>query len=195
MFLRPIATSIAALVLLGKIVTMAAPQAAKQVQGPDPVLFFDLTPLFDLDLKDEAQRQRFYDESHLVFALQGLVNRTAPHLFVRYLKEPDDFWWGQMTQPGGWLSGRYVERVTSLDDLLERCKSFYRAAVVWDERVSATANLASTIAGCDDLLPLRFDLREGSLYRRLSESGPRLVIKASLLRSDGTALFTGHRAV
>ncbi len=156
-----------------------------------PIVFFDQTPLFALDLKDEAQRRRFWDETHLAVSLQGLVNRAAPQLFIRYLKEPDDFWWTQMVQSGGWLAGRRVVRVNSLDELLDRFHDFYQGAVVWDERVPATSNLASTIAGCDDLLCLRHDERDGSLYRRLVEGPRRLPVKVRLLHEDGSPLFTG----
>ncbi len=157
----------------------------------ESIVVFDLTYLFNLDLNDERQRHRFWDEAHLVTALEGLVNRDCPRLFVRYLKEPDDFWWDQMIQPGGWLAERQTMRVESLDELLAHFRSFYHGAVVWDERVPATANLASTIAGCDDLLPLRFDPQEGSLYRHLTEAHAALPIMDRLLREDGSRLFTG----
>ncbi len=163
--------------------------------APAPIVFYDATPLFQLDLKDEVQRRRFWDETHLLAALEGLANRAASRLFVRYLPSPDDFWWQQMTQPGGWLAGRPIERVATLADLLSRFRDCYRGAVVWDERVPATSNLASTIAGCDDLLPLRYDPTAGSLFRELTESGPRLAVKVDLRRADGGPLFTGAGTV
>ncbi len=167
--------------------TLVAPEP----DTPEAIVYYDLTPLFALDLKDPAQRRRFWDETHLVVALQGLVNRSAPRLFIRYVQQPDDFWWEQMTAPHGWLAGRTVVRVPSLAELLERFRSFYRGAVVWDERLPATSNLASSIAGCDDLLCLRYDKTKGSLYRRLTEAEPRLAVKVRLLREDGGPLFTG----
>lgn len=165
--------------------------AAEPRPAREPVVFFDQTPLFALDLKDEAQRRRFWDETHLAVSLQGLVNRTAPRLFIRYLKEPDDFWWGQMTSTGGWLDGRTVVRVTNVKELLDRFREDYQGAVVWDERVPSTSNLASTIAGCDDLLCLRYDAKEDSLYQRLQRGPHPLPVKVRLLREDGSPLFTG----
>ncbi len=161
----------------------------------DPIVLFDLTDLFKLDLNDERQRHRFWDETHLVTALEGLVNRDRPRLFIRCLKEQDDFWWEQMNQPGGWLAGRLIVRVGSLDELLARFRSFYHGAVVWDERVPSTANLASTVAGCDDLLPLRFDAGEDSLFHRLTEAHDAVPVKVRLLREDGSRLFTGTGTV
>ena len=55
-----------------------------------------------------------------------------------------------------------------LDELLEYFREVFGGVVVWDERVPSTSNLASSIAGCDDLLALRFDPSEGSLYRQLT---------------------------
>jgi len=157
----------------------------------EPIVLFDQTYLFKLDLSDERQRRRFWDESHLAAALEGLVNRSQPRLFIRYLPEPDDFWWGQLTQPGGWLAQREIVRVGSLEALLKRFRSFYQGAVVWDERVPATANLASTIAGCDDLLPLRFDAQADSLYQHLTTAPEAMAVKMRLLGEDGAPFFSG----
>jgi hypothetical protein len=82
-----------------------------------------------------------------------------------------------------------------LKDLLRRFRADYQGAVVWDDRVPATSNVASTIAGCDNLLPLRYDPRDGSLYRQLTESDPHLEVKARLLSSDGSRLFTGQGSI
>ncbi|MCZ7638018.1 MAG: hypothetical protein M5U12_19440 [Verrucomicrobia bacterium] len=62
---------------------------------PAPVVHYDATALFALDLGDDTQRRRFWDESHLLAALQGLANRSGPHLYLRFLRGPDDFWWGR----------------------------------------------------------------------------------------------------
>ncbi|MCY2990490.1 MAG: GxGYxYP family putative glycoside hydrolase [Planctomycetota bacterium] len=170
---------------------LVAMAGAADRPAAEPVVYCDLTPLFALDLKDDTARRRFWDETHLAVALQGLVNRSSPRLFLRYIASPDDFWWEQMTQADGWLAGRPVVKVGSIEELLDRFQDAYRGAVVWDERVPATSNLASTVAGCDDLLPLRFDPRDGSLYCRLMQAG-RLKVKVRLLRDDGTPLFTGQ---
>jgi hypothetical protein len=114
------------------------------------VVVCDLSDLFTLDLKDERQRHRFWEETQLVVTLQGLVNRDRPRLFIRYMKELDDFWWKQMTTPDGWLAGREIVHISSLDQLLAHFRSYYRGIVVWDEWVPSTSNLASTIHPCED---------------------------------------------
>jgi len=173
-------------------VTPVAAEAALQRDVATPIVFYDAKALFELDLSDPTQRRQFWDETHLLVSLQGLANRDAPRLFLRYVREPDDFWWQQMTQPGGWLHGHEIVRETSLLSLLERFARFYHGAVVWDERVPATSNLASSIAGCDDLLCLRWDLAEGSLYRELTQGEPWLPVKTRLMGKDDLPLFTGR---
>lgn len=172
--------------------------AASLLRAAEPktsVVFYDATPLFKLDLKDEAQRRRFWDESHLIAALQGLANRQGPSLFVRYLSAPDDFWWTQMTSTNGWLAGRPIERIDSLDALVQRFRAVFQGTAVWDERVPATSNLASTVAGCDDLLPLRYDPAEGSLFKHFTEGAARLNVKVRLLQPDGAPMFTGRGVI
>lgn len=155
------------------------------------ILHYDLTGIFDLDLADPAARRRFWDETHLVAALQGLANRYRPRLYLRYLAEQDDFWWGVMREPGGWLDGRPVRHIGSLTELLEALKSVFDGAVVWDDRVPATSNLASTMAGIENLLPVRFDESEGSLYRELVCERRLLAVRRSFRAADGAPMFTG----
>lgn len=160
-------------------------------RAKEPILFYDVTPLFTLDLNDPAARRRFWDETHLLVSLQGLANRAAPRLYLRYVREPDDFWWGEMTAPGGWLAGREVVRVTALEELIAYLRPIFRGAVVWDEHVPSTSNLASTIAGCDDLVCLRFDTNAASLYSKLTQGPNAIPVRVRLLRDDGSPLFTG----
>lgn len=183
--------------LAGWVTCLAVGTGTLRSAGPDrdPVVFYDATGLFRLDLRDPVQRRRFWDESHLLAALQGLANRERPRLFLRYLPGPDDFWWQEMIRPGAWMADRPVERLQTLEELLARFRDVYRGAVVWDERVPATSNLASTIAGADDLLPLRQDDSAGSLARQLTESGPRLQAQVRLLAADGAPLFTGKGVI
>lgn len=181
---RPRFLTLGSVALITLLSLAAAPE-------PAPVVHYDATSLFAVDLGDETQRRRFWDQSHLLAALQGLANRSGPHLYLRYLRGADDFWWEEMTAPGAWLVGRPVERVGSLEALLEKFRDRFHGLVVYDERVPATSNLASTVAGCDDLLPVRFDPAPGSLYRQLTEGPLRLPVRLRLLAEDGGPLFTG----
>lgn len=161
----------------------------------DPVLFLDLTALFELDLADERARRRFYDTTHAAATLQGLVNRDGPRLFLRYNRERDDFWWELMTREGGWLEGREVRRTTELSEALAHFRDAFEGLVAWDERVPATSNLASTIAGADRLIAVRHDTAEDSLFHELTTGDGALEVRRTLLAEDGGPLFTGEGAI
>lgn len=164
--------------------------------GDQPIAYYDMTELFALDLNDPAQLREFWDTTHLVVSLQGLANRSAPRLYIRYVQDPDDFWWDVMVREGGWLAGREVVRVTSLVGLLERFRDSYGGAVVWDERVPATSNLASTIAGSESLLCLRYDPSPESLYGKLTRGAKaKLDVKVDLRAPDGDPMFTGSGTI
>ncbi len=132
----------------------------------EPVCIFDLTPLRKANFQDERERRNYWDELQLATALQGLVNRDHANLFVRYLDE-DDFWWTEMQKPPSWLENRELVKIPTLDDLLRQFRNAYKGIVIWDERVPASANIAASVAGMDNLLPVRFDPGSNSLYSRL----------------------------
>lgn len=168
------------------------PLAMHGADAPEnAVVFFDATQRLALDFNDDRQRRAHWDEMHLIAALQGLVNRDHARLFIRYMRDPDDFWWEQMTKPGGWMASREVAHVNTLDELLARFRDAYNGYVISDETVPATSNLAATIAGCDNLLPLRYDPNEGSLYRHLTEAPGAPPVKVRLVGEDGAPMFTG----
>lgn len=161
-----------------------------------PLVVMDFIPARQsLNPEDPVALRRHYDEVLLTTALQGLLNRDRPILFVRYNAQPDDFWFAKMTEPGGWQAGRPVVRVNAVADLLRLFPDTARGLVVWDERVPATSHVATTVAGVEDLLPVRFDGREGSLYRELTSGTLPLPIVRRLLREDGSPLFTGSGQV
>lgn len=155
------------------------------------IVRYDMTALDSLNLNTAANRRAYFDQSHLAASLQGLVNRATPQLYLRYNRVQDDFWWARMTESGAWLDGAVTETSPSLDDLLDRFAGAYRGAVIWDERVPATSNLASTLAGVEDLLPFRYDESPGSLYQRFIANGPRIPVLVRLMNDDGSPMFTG----
>ncbi|MBN2326665.1 MAG: hypothetical protein JXR73_05875 [Candidatus Omnitrophica bacterium] len=160
-----------------------------------PIVYYDMTPLFKLDFKNPVDLRRFYDETLLVVSLQGLVNREQPRLYIRYNAAPDDFWKERMTEPGGWLSGRTFVQIDQLDALLQHFAGYYQGAVVWDEAVPATSNAAATIAGCENLLSIRYDQNPRSVYQRFIESSLQIPVNKRLLHEDGSSMFTGRGTV
>lgn len=172
----------------------------------EPIGLFDLEPLHAVDLSDAAARRRVWDETYLVAALQGLVNRDAPRLYLFFTRlwgtATDRFWLDRLSEPfpdgaAGWLENRPRRQFESLDVLLAHYKGFYRGAVIYDERVPATCNLAATVAGVENLLPVRYDPSPESLYTRLifDENGPRLKPLVRLLTDDNEPMFTGSGTI
>ena len=154
----------------------------------EPVYYYDFTGK-PSNLHDSGNLKSYYDELVAGTALQGLVNRDAPDIFIRHLPEADDFWWEQMTKPGDWLEGREIKKVVSLDELLTAFPKSYKGLVVWDETVPATSNVALSVAGVEDLLPVRFDKSPDSLFSQLTKRG--IQPKVRLINQNGTPLFSG----
>lgn len=183
-------------VALGGMTTGCSAKKAAQPAGKPPIVVLDLSDdLAKLDAADPVALRRHYDEVLLASCLQGIVNRAGPRLFVRYNPEPDDYWFGKMTEPGSWLADRKVERAADIAELLGKFPDAAKGLVVWDERVPATSNLAASLAGIEDLLAVRFDDSEGSLYRELASIAPGLKIVEKLLADDGGPLFTGRGTI
>ncbi len=91
-------------------------------------------------------------EKALLVSLQGLANRTAPQLYVVH---PPDFQW-EITGP---LFDFYQRKhgvkfteVKTAEEALSRFARHAKGYVVWDPAVSATMNVAFTIAGLEDAL-------------------------------------------
>ncbi|MGE5609401.1 MAG: hypothetical protein ACM359_09110 [Bacillota bacterium] len=116
----------------------------------------DLTSLQKLNLKDPLQARRAWDTLHLVASVQGIVNRDSATLFVRFMPHPDDFWLAYLREPGNWLAGRPVIKLDTFQQLLRTFAPKLKGIVLYDEKVAATSNLASTIAGVEDRLCLRY---------------------------------------
>lgn len=173
-------------------VTAPGPAQGRPAVAPKRFYLLDLTSLFDLDLKDPAKARTAWDTLHLVASVQGIVNRDAPALFVRCMKDPDDFWLETLREKGHWLDGAEVVRIESLEALLRTFRTRLKGLVVYDEKVPATSNLASTIAGVEDRVPLRYDESPGSVYRKVLDMGLVLGDVLRLCGDDGSPLFTGQ---
>lgn len=128
-----------------------------------------------------------YEELHLLAALSGLANRAAPSLFI-WTEPSDEPWRAFASSPGGWLAGTSFVNVTGpVEALVAAVAPHVRGVVLWDPAVFATAAVASTSAGAEDLLPVAFRPDDPtSLYSRLVAGGPRLPVGRSLV-----GLFNG----
>ena len=156
---------------------------------------FDLKYTLDYDLTDSLQVLSLWDDIHAVSTLQGVVNRDAPHIYLNYVKtegtEIDSYWWNKYRRPGQWLSDADTVLFSDIVDLVNGYKSFIKGVVVYDSKVSSTSNVASAIAGMENLMAIRYDESSNSLYTRLVINGPKLNVRVRLIKEDGKSMFTG----
>ncbi len=145
----------------------------------------DILYVFDLETyiqQKQDNRPWQYDVINLVSALQGLVNRDEPQLYVFFVheglsehqKNVDRFWLEKLRSPGGFLTNHEIVEIETLEELLETFREYFSAMASWDPQVPATGNLALTIAGVDGWLPIRYDETPGSLYMQIVRGGPQL---------------------
>ncbi len=165
--------------------------------GPAKLDLYSLTYLSgNLDGSREAFLKS-WDEMHVLVAMQGIANRREPKLYFLYKGAngaTDRFWLNKMRENSSWLDKTEFANVNGFSNLFDKYGSVFDGAVVYDPEVPATSCIASTIAGVENLAPVRYDKSEGSLYNRLivSDDGPKLPVKRWLLNEDGTSMFTGE---
>jgi len=186
--------------------------SAKNEPEGKSLVTYDLTYTLKLDRSNPKQRRKIYDHSHFVSSLQGVVNRQEPRLYV-FLMGPetagkdefwlrklpaetptlDHFWPRYLREEDRWLAGYRLEAVADIPTLMDKFRRDIQGLVVYDEKVPATSNVASTVAGADDLVCVRYDEETDSLFQRLTAdpTGPKLPVKIWLVNKDGTSLFIG----
>ena len=166
--------------------------------APREVLTFDARPLNHVDLKAPGAAAALWDTLHVLAGLQGLVNRAEPRFYLFYCSEygvdTDQFWFDWFRGEDGWLKNTQIRAISSLEEAIRFFRSTVKGLVVYDPAVPATANLASTAAGCEDLLPVRLDNTPGSVFDRLVH-GLKLPVKLWLVKPDRAPMFTGRGTV
>lgn len=157
-----------------------APQA--DCAGPNELAPLFARPLVVYNLAEAAQGDpaSYYDAQVFVAALQGLLNRSTPRLYVLVPKDPrhENFWYddGYSSYDEYWLRRlsekslvREVVRVKSLEVLLGWARQLtteVKGLAVWHEATPATLNAAFTAAGVESLIPVRYSEAPDSLYQR-----------------------------
>ncbi len=95
-----------------------------------------------------------YDEAMIVACLQGIANRDEPvvYVFEGSGKRRPKYWLDKMSSEGRWLEGRETVELTCIEALFVLVKDKIKGAVIWDDNVAASVNVATTIAGVEDLV-------------------------------------------
>ena len=138
---------------------------------------FDLETLIN-GLPDSTVQ---YDYLKFATALQGIANRSTPQIYFHFRANSfaaangnvnmDDYWLNKLSANGEYLSQFNQVKVTDFWALVSQFRSVVSGLVVWDNAVPATSNVASTAAGVDSLLPVRYDTSATSLYTALMAHG------------------------
>ncbi|QNK57239.1 malectin domain-containing carbohydrate-binding protein [Paenibacillus sp. PAMC21692] len=166
--------------------------------------------VLDLDhFPDPQRRVDWYDIQTFVGTLQGIVNQKGPRLYIRnyktspalpYVTNTDTakintYWLNKFTQPGQWLSEVTVTPIigsdiyTALDHLVSTFSSDIQGLIVWDPKVMATVNVATTIAG---ITGSPIVMSGGALYNRLTSAhGLNVQTGCNASPLTGPCNFTG----
>lgn len=166
-----------------------------EAKTPSVVYTFNARPLRKLQLTKPANAKKIWDTLHVLSALQGLANRTVPRFYLFYCTEfdtdTDQFWFDWFRGEDGWLKGAKIYRLSNVSHAVMTFRDAFDGLVVYDPNVPATSNLASTAAGVERLLPVRFDPAPDSIFTLLTDR-LRLPVKLWLVNPDGTSKFTGQ---
>ncbi len=107
---------------------------------------------------------RDYDTVIFASTLQGVVNKNGPRLYLNHDHDRsgapglDKHWlhiFRERGKPYAWLADYEIRNISSLDELIDIFKEDVKGVVLWDTAVPATLNVATTIAGVEDLAVLR----------------------------------------
>jgi len=169
---------------VGLAACLAAPASSP---GAPTLIYHDLT------YTNSYPTGKRYDYCHAAVCMQGLANRSAPRVFLKF-HNWDDTWWTRLREAGGLCEGWQVQTATSLDALynaVNQC-GLIKGVVLYDPDpntgVISTSLVATTVAAVEGGIAVRKDTASGSLYRHLvtDADGPHLPVLVDL-----TGKFTG----
>ena len=158
----------------------------------------NMTSTLKLNRSNPRQLHEMWDQSHVLAGLQGLANRHSANIYQFFVGGQtatiDRFWLRWMQRHDNWLGRAPTRVVRNVRELIMDYRHLVRGLVVYDQHVPATSNVASTVAGVEDLLPIRFDPSPESLFHFLAWDihGPRFPVRRWLIHPDGAPLFTGR---
>ena len=141
------------------------------------------------DLKSERDIYFAYDALCFIVSLQGLLNREKPVLFINYREGLDEFWLNYISGTGKLLDGKTFVHLTKYSEVLEVFAPYIaeHGLVAWDLNVPSTLNVAVTVCGVQNYLPIC----EGRFFETLSKAN-NCEIKIDLRgKFKGTGIIYG----
>jgi len=156
------------------------------------IALLDMRYTLHADLHDAEQTDGVWDQLHAIATLQGIVNREAPQLYIKYVEvngsSVDDYWWNKYRQKGEWLADRDTIVLKNVVETIRYYKKYIKGIVAYDSNVASTSDIASAVAGIDNLIAVRYDTCSHSLYHAVTAI-LKLPVKVWLVNKDGSSLF------
>ncbi|HMR18210.1 MAG TPA: GxGYxYP family putative glycoside hydrolase [Sphingobacterium sp.] len=160
-----------------------------------PIRVFDLAYTLKGDFTDAYTVETAWEHTHTFATLQGIVNRNVPSLYTFLVKaheghDIDRYWWNKHRAQTGWLAKSDTVLYEDIVSLILSYRDSIRGIVVYDPSVPATSNVASAVAGADNLIAVRYNTDQRSLYHKLVKEA-KLPVKIWLVQKNGKPLFKG----
>ena len=93
---------------------------ASEAKRQEPIVYVDMRYTLRADYKDSLAVVGVWDDLHAISALQGIVNRDEPRLYIEYVETHgtsiDAYWWNRYRREGEWLAGRDTICLQSVEE-------------------------------------------------------------------------------
>ncbi len=175
---------------------------------PGDIAVFDVWRYFDQAGIDTIEERA--DAIYFITALQGIVNRDEPRLYLyaalalfdvetKHYFEDDyqgkpvtelDRYWFTYFKKQGYFKGRKIKPLLTLEALINEYRGDVAGLALWDMKLPAGSNVAMMAAGCENLLPISSDLEGGKFYKKVRQAAPWLEVKLNFC-----GMFDGKKDV
>ena len=124
-----------------------------EAKRQEPLVYIDMRYTLRVNYRDSLAVIGVWDDLHAISALQGIVNRDKPRLYIEYVEDNgcsiDAYWWNRYRRKGEWLFGRDTLCLKSVEEAVRYFRHLLRGVVAYDPNVPSTSNVASSVAGMD----------------------------------------------
>ena len=80
-----------------------------EAKRQEPIVYIDMRYTLKTDYKDSMAVIGVWDDLHTISALQGIVNRDKPRLYIEYVvtngRSIDAYWWNRYRRVGSRTAG------------------------------------------------------------------------------------------